>query len=93
MLKLYYKYVFTVISMVKQEISECICKMFHYETVTGSIDGYFRGQQVDWELIMMKNTEECQHLLLHSPPAQEKQGTQSTQIHLGEQSLQTHVHA
>lgn len=66
--------------------------MFHYETVTDTIDGYFRGHCVDWELIMMKNTEDCQHLLLHSPPAQEKQGIQSTQIHIGEQSVETHMH-
>lgn len=46
---------------------------------------------MDWELIMMKNTEDREHLLLCSPPAQEKQGIQSTQIHTGEQSVQTHM--
>lgn len=46
--------------------------MVYYETVTETIDVSFRGRRVDWELIMMKNTEDCQHLLLHSPPAQKK---------------------
>lgn len=71
--------------------------MVYYETVTETIDVSFRGRRVDWELIMMKNTEDCQHLLLHSPPAQKKktkkQGIQNTKIHTGEQSLQTHMHA
>lgn len=66
--------------------------MLHYEPVTDTTVGYFRGQCVDWELIMMKNTEDCQHLLLHSPPAREKQGIQNTQTHIGEQSFQAHMH-
>lgn len=52
--------------------------LFDYKPVTDTVDVSFRGHCVDWELIIMKNTEDCQHLLLHSPRAQEKQGMQST---------------
>lgn len=66
--------------------------VYNYEAVSDTIDVSFRGQCVDWELIIMKNTEDCQHLLLYSPQAQEKQGMQSTQAHIGEHSVHTCTH-